>query len=241
MKFILLPALLLACPPLRAAAPPIHGPGAVEVNDSEDAPDLHGDFPQSCMVESETMRCSATIIAKNQAITAAHCAEGASSKEVTLTCGGNRAVYSGTLRPNKAYRYGAGITVANLENDYGFVTLKKKAVFNADPMPFASSSQWPLFSDPKKNDCRIAGWGVNNEGTDSRLFYAPVPNIVAAEESQRILLIGSGGSNENGNDHGDSGGTLMCRQGDIWYLVGVLTSAGKNNVGGAVSVMDFSY
>lgn len=217
----------------------IHGPGAREVADSDDAPELHGDFPQSCMVEMPTTFCSATVVSKTVAVTAAHCYTGGNGKpqDVTLYCGGNRAVYQAVLAPNPNYVAGGEMTAERIANDYTFVTLKGRKEFNAEPMPYAKTGMWGLFSNQARNTCRIAGWGYNNEGTSGRLFYAPIQFLAYEEGTTDVLTIGMNGQNVNGADPGDSGGSLICEYKSKWYLVGVL-AAGKDNMAAAVNAMD---
>lgn len=220
-----------------AAAAPIHGPDAQEVSAAKAAPELGGDFPQSCMVITENMYlCSATVISKNQAITAAHCAEGKASAKVTLYCGGSRVKYTGVLTPNPQYNLAAGLSAANIKQDYGFVKLSNRTLFSAVAMPYAASARWGIFSNPAMSNCMIAGWGDNNGGTNQRLFYAPITEL-GMEDS--VIVFGHKGGNRNGIDLGDSGGTLMCKYEQTWYLVGVLSAKGKNNLGAAVNVMDW--
>ena len=228
-----------------ALTAPVTGPGAREISASSDIPELSGDFPQSCMMIRETTflesgyQCSATIVSQNKAITAAHCAEGKTWAPVKLYCGGKKLEYTGILKPNAKYSREAGFTPTNINQDYGFITLDYGKIFSAAPMPYADSAHWEFFSSPDTCNCRIAGWGNN-----MRLFYAPVPELgnddgVIFFGGDPKFLSGKNGINPNGLDEGDSGGTLMCKYGQTWYLVGVISAMGKNNMGAVANVMDF--
>lgn len=233
-------ALLL---PSAAFALPVVGPDAVEAV-SEDT-----DLPQSCYLlyqwkvkkDTYSQYCSATIISADTAITAAHCADPSfpGYPHPALFCGRNKTFYKATIDSDSGYDFaGKTPSVESIEKDYAYITLDQGESFDAAPMPLASASQWEKFSDYDSNDCRVAGWGNNNSGGHGVLYSAKVSELSYGETSQKIILIGWNGKNRNSIDHGDSGGTLMCRDNGRWYLVGVL-SAGKGGRGVAVSTMDW--
>lgn len=228
---------LLLCAPLHA----IHGLDTKLAGGASDASGRAVDFPQACMViTSEDYLCSAVIISKTEAITVAHCAEGASSRQVELYCGAKGVRYKGTLKPNPQYVFGAGLALNNVSNDYGFITLSGQQTFDAEPLPFGRSVDWGKFSDPEMNNCVIVGAGDNIGGTRQQLFYAPVKDISYEETSTAVIMLGTESGNSNGVDKGDSGGPLACERGGAWYLVGILAANGKRNIGGAVNVLDWS-
>ncbi len=229
LPLLSVPGLILACGQAYA----IHGPDARLLSSG-------ADFPQACMViTSEDYLCSAVIVSKTMALTAAHCAEGAPSRKVELYCGAGRVKYNGTLKPNPQYVFGAGLTLNNVSNDYGYITLSRKNTFDAEPLAFGRSSDWKEFSDAEKNDCVIVGAGDTVGGTRQQLFFAPITDISYERTSTSVVMFGSESGNNNGIDQGDSGGPLACERGGTWYLVGIQVANGKKNIGGAVNVMDW--
>lgn len=223
--------------PVPAAGQP------VSVHDAA-APDLSGDFPQSCsVITARDYLCSATIIGGNKAITAAHCAEDKGAVKVDLYCGARKAHYTGRLKPeHKDYKFG-DLHAENIAKDYGFIVLDRGQTFSAKPLPFGSSGDWPLFSDPAKNYCLMAGWGGAPREDLLELHYGRVNYMVYEKTdgvtNKNVLMLGTNGTNKTGSVTGDSGGTLACWKAGSWYLIGVPVAKGRNNISGAVNVMDW--
>jgi len=217
---------------LSASPMPIVGPGAM-------AADSETDIPQSCFVLFKEHSCSATIISRTQALTAAHCGSPANSTRPKLFCGKDQEKHTGTLTVTSGYDFSGDWSLAIMAKDYAIITLDAGQELSAAPLPFAKSSQWEGFSDYDNNHCLIAGWGRDNNNDYGKLYLARVSEIAFDGTNSAVITIGWTGKDVNSAANGDSGGTLMCRDGGAWYLAGVLAAGGNGVNAAAVSTIDW--
>jgi len=186
---------------------------------------VRGEFPYQASIQRvsflgrRTHYCGGALVGQC-ILTAAHCLEGRSQREVVVRLG------SITLKSDqlaKEYRAEKLITHPTYDsktivNDIGVLKLKTKVDISTGvrevPLPEFKSD---ISSD---THCIVSGWGSQSEGGSASrdLMYATVPTL--ADESCRNLYgkdeIGEtmlcAGYSEGGSDscQGDSGGPLVC-------------------------------
>ncbi|XP_067650851.1 trypsin Blo t 3-like [Haliotis asinina] len=199
--------------------------------------------------------CGASIIRKDVILTAAHCVSSVVRSPSSLTVG-----YGSTKRSNLVYVRARRIIIhpaynsRNGDNDIAVVILN-------EALPLSAKTNLRSICLPKAGTsydsnrrCIIVGWGIQKETDNSfpdvlqkaavplvplntcQRSYATNPYILVSERHLCAGYLGTGGIDDC---TGDSGGPLMCPEGDKWVLYGVVSRG--NGCGRAQSPGVYTY
>ncbi len=159
--------------------------------------------------ETESL-CSGTLIDSYTVVTAAHCFSDVGS--VQVSCGKKDVGTVLSLVYPEKHQW-INSERPRPEQDVAVLHLKKYQ--NLPTLPFSHSES--DFFDPSSGklkpnvSCKIAGYGVNNSGGNSRLMMASLKNLSLTFQSQLIYLSAPRTHYlPTSVDHGDSGGSLFC-------------------------------
>ncbi|XP_047524458.1 chymotrypsin-2-like [Pieris napi] len=200
------------------------GDGAGRVVGGTDAPDGALPYQVSLQVayDDNFSTCGGAIIADRWILTAAHCVQGESAKELSVLAGTNNKKSGGTrykidkIIKHKKYTY------SPLVNDIALLRTTKKIKFTEKVKAIELATE-----DPKPGDkCKLSGWGFTTQNQDNspdKLQWLDV-KIISNEDCKTSLIrryeksfpitenhICTYNKNGEGNCQGDSGGTLACK------------------------------
>uniref|UniRef100_A0A182MS59 Peptidase S1 domain-containing protein n=1 Tax=Anopheles culicifacies TaxID=139723 RepID=A0A182MS59_9DIPT len=199
-----------------------------------------GEFPFMALVtfagdDANSIRCGASLIAKRFLLTAAHCFRDLSPATVKLAIVNldekdNDEYAVRQLHMHEDYR--------SRKNDIALLELEQDVVYQRDVSPICLNTDVTDIG-PTVN-LTVMGWGTDGDGqTNSKLWKATV-NEVALEKCQQMfrtanlpktisedLLCALGekwGDEYTDACGGDSGGPLIMRMRQKFYLVGVVAT-----------------
>lgn len=182
-------------------------------------------FPQSCGIFGDfgMLVCSATVIGPDRAYSAAHCFEQGETRDPVdstgkpwhLRCGDSGKTYPIALAVSETPKVPGQTLPNSILSDRALILIKGEP-FDPQPLPIASRAMLEPFREPGPRDCVVAGWGRDNVNMSGTLNVVRMDRL---ELNKSDLLEYGFGANETRD--GDSGGTVACRLGGQWHLVGV--------------------
>lgn len=213
-----------------ASEPPVSLSSAIP---ARDLPGIVKLEPERDVSETETItgHCSATRIAENWFLTAAHCiAEG--HDRLVLKAGSEQLSSFSTQRVEADFAVCHGSfrgTETNFAHDIALIHVNDDSLSQLADVPIVSwGATRETFSRSKFKSARVGGWGLIEYGGDLADFLQKEELDVASIDDDRISLSSRYGS---GPCIGDSGGPLMVEEDGQPVMMGVLSTLGANRDG----------
>ncbi|XP_046333461.2 trypsin Blo t 3-like [Haliotis rufescens] len=198
------------------------------------------EFPWTVNVEDEESligMCGGSIIRKDVILTAAHCVRSLVRRPKSLRIG-----YGSTRLSRLVYVRASRISVhpdynqTNGDNDIAVVVLNEALPLNTNLRSICLPEAGASYDSNSR--CIIAGWGILNENgnrfpgslqkaavplvprNSCQRAYSNNPYILVSERQVCAGYYGTGGVDAC---TGDSGGPLICPDGDKWVVYGVVS------------------
>jgi hypothetical protein len=187
--------------------------------------------------------CSGTLIASSYVMTAGHCLEGESARNVQVFIGSN-AYSNGTYRSAAELAVHPNYDGRNILNDISLIRLSSPAPTSVTPIPYLPARLGLTRSDEGAT-VDFSGFGVTETGSDGRKLHVerPIDRVCTGPSSCGDVVPHAFGYSQSGGGpcSGDSGGPAFIFRSGTEYVAGV-TSYGDQrctDFGVSTTVSDF--
>jgi len=187
--------------------------------------------------------CTGTLIASSYVLTAGHCLDGQSARNVEVFFGSN-AYSSGTYRAAAELAVHPQYDGWNILNDIGMIRLSSAAPTSVTPIPYLPSRLGLTRAD-EGTIVDFSGFGVTENRTDGEKLHveAPIDRVCLGPSSCGEIVPHAFGYDQSGGGpcSGDSGGPAFLFRSGTEYVAGI-TSYGDQrctDFGVSTTVSDF--
>lgn len=187
--------------------------------------------------------CTGTLVAGRYVLTAGHCIEGESARNVQVFFGAD-AYSSGTYRGAAELAVHPDYDSWNILNDIGMIRLSSPAPTNITPIPYLPARLGLTRSDEGAT-VDFSGFGVTENRTDGVKLHVerPIDTVCAGPSSCGEIVPHAFGYSQSGGGpcSGDSGGPAFLFRSGSEYVAGI-TSYGDmrcTDFGVSTTVSDF--
>ncbi|XP_076819289.1 plasma kallikrein-like isoform X2 [Clavelina lepadiformis] len=227
---------------------------------------VRGSWPWAIQIIKQTagttkFQCGGTLLCSHWVLTAAHCFQNRARLRLELSTflyrlriGKHERDLEGLIR-NVIEQIPAEIHVhpnyriATTSNDIALVKLKTplkmtRTVRPACLPPQAANPSFSIWGPPVGAHCYVVGWGTSQKVGPSNAYLKEarlsvrIPALcegIYPYYNRRISLC-VGGRSRNDTCSGDSGGPLLCKHGDRWYVDGITSYGHRCGVVGQPAV-----